>query len=275
MNDRRSQMVIEVETLAAQEAQTVRILDCRFSLQDPNAPRTAFVAGHIPGAQFLDLETILSDHSIADRGRHPLPQPQHVVDHLAAMGVDKDSDIILYDDSFVAASARAWWMLNALEYRSVRILNGGLQAWKQMGRAVNPGPGGNYPPVEPFAAPADWPTDWVINRDQIKAGAAGLLIDAREQPRFDGEVEPVDPVAGHIPGAVCMFFRGVCDERGMLKPDAAQRERWQGYPDDGSVVFYCGSGVTACINIFSWRLAGHHWPKLYPGGWSEWCRAEH
>ena len=250
-----------------------KLFDCRFSLVDPEQPRTEFARGHIPGAQFLDLEVVLSDHAITGRGRHPLPDCEKFIRNIRALGVSCDSTIILYDESFVAASARAWWMLHVTGHRHVRLLNGGLQGWLKQGYPLQKGEAAS---VAAVACDNEQVTDWpnLVHAHQIPVALQqGIhLLDARDPARFRGETETVDPVAGHIPGAQCFWFREICDAEGYIKPVSEQRARWQEIVNSSDTIFYCGSGVTACVNIFSWCLAGRPLPKLYPGGWSEWCR---
>ena len=252
----------------------VVILDCRFALEDPDYGRCSYAEGHIEGAQYADLERHLSGPVTKGvTGRHPLPAADTLVQQLRAWGISADTDIVLYDDGPGAYAARAWWLLAWLGKRDgVFILDGGLKAWHGAGFPLSL----DAPLVAPgtFAGTPD--NRLLLDAEQLekRLGQPELtLIDARAQPRFRGDVEPIDPVAGHIPGAQCAAFNENLDTDGRFLPAAQLKQRFaaqlQGRSPD-ELVAYCGSGVTACHNLFALSLAGYPLGKLYAGSWSEW-----
>ncbi len=251
----------------------LRILDCRFALEDPAYGRRSHAQSHIPGAQFADLEQDLSGPAINGvTGRHPLPDAAELVTRLRSWGIDNDSQIVLYDDGPGAFAARAWWLLAWLgKHEDVFVLDGGFKAWSAASLPLDTQPAmarnGNF-----SGAPDN---RLIIEAQQLLAQLDTLdqpLLDARALPRFRGEVEPIDPVAGHIPGAICAPFTDNLAADGRFLSPAQLRERFasllHGYT--GEVIAYCGSGVTACHNLFALSLAGYPLGRLYPGSWSEW-----
>ncbi|MFU8813975.1 MAG: sulfurtransferase [Pseudomonadales bacterium] len=238
-----------------------RILDCRARLGDPEFGPRAYAAGHLPGAHYAGLEQHFAAPAGA-AGRHPLPQPQRLRDSFRACGIDDSDQIVVYDDAGGAFAARAWWCARWLGHEAVAVLDGGLQAWDgALSRAQPVVEPGNFSIRPALTRSIDAPS--LLHRLDAKT-----LVDARTQARFDGVEEPIDPVAGHIPGAVCLPFQDNLGPSGRFKPAAALAERFAGLPDD--VVCYCGSGVTAAHNILAMRVAGRTEPILYPGSWSEW-----
>ncbi|MDD0844193.1 sulfurtransferase [Pseudomonas sp. Gutcm_11s] len=250
------------------------ILDCRFALDDPTHGTRSYAEGHIPGARFADLEHDLSSAKIKGvTGRHPLPQPDALIARLRAWGVDNDSDVVLYDDGPGAFAARAWWLLTWLGKRDgVCILDGGFKAWKEAGLPLTDQLPANQP--GDFTGQAD--TALLLSAAQLqqRLGRAEMtLLDARALPRFRGEVEPLDPVAGHIPGAQCAVFTDNLGGDGRFLPAELLRARFdalRGARPVEELVAYCGSGVTACHNLFAMSLAGYPLAPLYAGSWSEW-----
>ena len=250
------------------------ILDCRFALEDPAYGRRSYLDGHIPGAHFLDLEQDLSALVVKGvTGRHPLPDPSALVERLRSCGLKADSQVVLYDDGPGAFAARAWWLLAWLGKRDgVWLLDGGLKAWKAAGLALTT----DAPKQRAgsFSGQADGSLLLSAVQLQQRLGASDLtLLDARALPRFRGEVEPLDPVAGHIPGAQCAVFTDNLDADGRFLPAEQLRARFdalRGTRPVESLVAYCGSGVTACHNLFALSLAGYPLAPLYAGSWSEW-----
>lgn len=250
------------------------ILDCRFALDDPAYGARSYAEGHVPGAQFADLERDLSAPVVKGvTGRHPLPDANELVGKLRAWGLDNDSTVVLYDDGPGAFAARVWWLLAWLGKRDgVFLLDGGLKAWKDAGLALTderPAPRPGH-----FAGQPDASLVLSAGQLQQRLGDANLtLLDARALPRFRGEVEPLDPVAGHIPGARCAVFTDNLGEDGRWLPADRLRARFdalRGEKPAQSLVAYCGSGVTACHNLFALSLAGYPLAPLYAGSWSEW-----
>lgn len=250
------------------------ILDCRFTLEDPDYGRSSYAEGHIAGAQFADLEQDLSGPVIKGvTGRHPLPDAQTLLERLRAWGISDDSDVVLYDDGPGAFAARAWWLLAWLGKRDgVFLLDGGLKAWHSAGLPLSLD--ASVTQLANFNGKPD--NSLLLSAEQLqkRLGEPGLtLIDARAKPRFRGEVEPIDPVAGHIPGAQCAAFSENLDSSGRFLPAEQLKQRFAEQlagraPEE--LVAYCGSGVTACHNLFALGLAGYPLGKLYAGSWSEW-----
>ena len=252
----------------------LRILDCRFALDNPAVGRSRYAEGHIPGARFADLEQDLSGPVVKGAtGRHPLPDPARLQERLREWGVNQDSTVLLYDDGPGAFAARAWWLLAWLGKRDgVYLLDGGFQAWQAAGLPVTTQI--DEPARGNFTARPD--ASLVLDADSLSRrlrDPALTLIDARALPRFRGEVEPLDPVAGHIPGACCAPFTDNLGADGRFLPPVQLRQRFERLlagrsPDQ--LVAYCGSGVTACHNLFAMSLAGLPLAPLYAGSWSEW-----
>lgn len=260
--------VAELSALIAQDA--VVVFDCRFALTDPAAGRTAYARSHIPGAHFVDLNRDLStEHVPGKTGRHPLPAKADWIARVQAWGLEPGLQVALYDDNGGASAARMWWMLQWIGHKNAAVLNGGWQAWTAAGMPVTdlvpaPRASSNF---DYFAlrSPAT-----LITASQVD-GRNQFLLDARDLPRFRGDVEPIDPVAGHIPGAVCSPFSANLDANGMFKTTEALREKFAGADRfDRPTVCYCGSGITACHNILAMTIAGMPMPALYAGSWSEW-----
>lgn len=267
--------LISPEQLADRLQQTdLRILDCRFALDDPDYGRRSYAEAHIPGACHADLERDLSGEIIPGiTGRHPLPRPQDLIAKFREWGLSNDSQVVLYDDAPGAFAARAWWLLAWMGKRDgVYLLDGGLQAWREAGLQLN------------ADAPADRSGDFsgqpddslVIEATRLSSQLdtpALTLIDARALPRFLGHVEPIDPVAGHIPSAHCVPFTENLSATGrFLEPNQlrARFDQLLAGRAPETLVAYCGSGVTACHNLFALCLAGYPLARLYPGSWSEW-----
>ena len=250
------------------------ILDCHFALEDPAYGRRSYLDGHIPGAHFLDLEQDLSAPVVKGvTGRHPLPDPSALVERLRSCGLKADSQVVLYDDGPGAFAARAWWLLLWLGKRDgLYLLDGGLKAWREAGLELTCAAPDNAP--GDFCAEPD--NSLVLTAEQLalRLGTADLtLLDARALPRFLGEVEPIDPVAGHIPGAQCAAFTDNLGADGRFLPADELRQRFDGLRGERpleNLVAYCGSGVTACHNLFAMSLAGYPLAPLYAGSWSEW-----
>jgi thiosulfate/3-mercaptopyruvate sulfurtransferase len=253
---------------AAATGRSVKFLDCRASLADPDEGRRAFEAGHIPGAGYLSLDDDLAA-TPGDGGRHPLPEPERLAERLRALGINDSDQVVVYDDSGGAFAARAWWCLRWLGHEAVAVLDGGLKAWPSpLTTARSNPPAGDFT-IRPTLTR-------VIEADELVRNPAGYtLIDARTQARFEGREEPIDPVAGHIPGAHCRPFQENLDETMCFRPADALRARFENLPvAPATTVCYCGSGVTAAHNILAMKIAGYAEPLLYPGSWSEWIRSD-
>ena len=260
---RRDAVLITATELAALQAagDPVAILDVRWQLTEPDG-HDAFERGHVPGAVYVSLEDELSDHSVAGRGRHPLPSGRAVEAAGRRWGIRKDVPVVVYDDWNRAGSARAWWVLTAAGIENVRILDGGLAAWtgKLESGPVTPEPGDVSVPHEDLYAGA-LPT---LTAETVMA--ADTLIDARAPERFLGHVEPIDPVAGHIPGACNAPSTGFLAGDGTFLEERDLARLFGDIDDAGA---YCGSGVTASVVVAALATLGID-AALYPGSWSEW-----
>ncbi len=267
--------LITADQLAARlQDPSLRILDCRYALDDREYGQHSHANGHIPGASHVDLERDLSGKIIAgETGRHPLPRPADMIARLEEVGVSNDSEIVLYDDAPGAFAARAWWLLAWLGKRDgVYLLDGGFQAWQEAGLPIEQHTSA-VPPGRFVGQPDDSLVMDAAALSRELESPRLMLIDARALPRFLGEVEPIDPVAGHIPGAVCVPFTDNLDLSGRFLPPDLLRTRFDQQLAGRSaqdLIAYCGSGVTACHNLFALCLAGYPLGKLYPGSWSEW-----
>ncbi|HEY9192290.1 MAG TPA: sulfurtransferase [Methyloversatilis sp.] len=248
------------------------VVDCRHDLARPDAGEAAWREGHVPGALFMHLDRDLSAPKTGCNGRHPLPAPEDFAALLGQLGITPQHRIVVYDDAGGMFAARLWWMLRWIGHSEATVLDGGLAAWQAVGGALDTSvrvlPACRYPvgAVVPTVGAADL----LANLD----GGPLLLVDARAPDRFRGENETLDPVGGHIPGAVNRFFRLNLEADGRFKCADALRAEWRaliGDRDPASLVMQCGSGVTACHNLLALEVAGLHGARLYPGSWSEWC----
>jgi len=272
------QTLIDTSTLAARlDDSNLRVFDCRSSLLDPAAGAAMFSMGHISGAQYADLNHNLSAPVIAGKtGRHPLPSLAAFVDQVRHWGISNDDLVVAYDADTGAYAARLWWMLRWIGHTNVMVLDGGLTAWVDTGQPLTEA-AVSYP-VSHFSARASL-TRQVSAADLLRltetkqtAAHQGVLLDARDLSRFKGEAEPIDPVAGHIPGAVCAPFSANLTATGKFKQPAELAKRFMqlGISANEAVTCYCGSGVTAAHNILALVHAGLDEPALYAGSWSEW-----
>jgi thiosulfate/3-mercaptopyruvate sulfurtransferase len=244
----------------------LRLVDCRWKLGQPGAGRQAYLAGHIPGAAFLDLDTDLSDPP-GERGRHPLPERERFEAAVRAAGISPSTRVVAYDEAGEGAAARLWWLLGHFGHEAVAVLDGGAAAWRTAGGELVPGD--ERPPPGDFAAAVR--EGDTANAGEIADGVDLTLIDARAPERYAGRTEPIDPAAGHIPGARNVPF-GELAPGGSYLPADQLRERLEqaGATAGGEFVAYCGSGVSACTLMLAADLAGVR-ARLYPGSWSEWC----
>ncbi|MFV8783676.1 sulfurtransferase [Microbulbifer sp. SA54] len=265
------QSIIEASELAEHiDNPALVIIDCRYDLTDPAAGEQAFAANHIPGAHYASLDRDLSGTCERFGGRHPLPSATQFSEYARSIGINADSQVVVYDDQRFAFAARAWWLLRHFGLERVAILNGGFSAWKEAGLAEESGAAKEVPQGN-FKACAK--ADELLHHDDIYPhldNPPWQLVDARDPKRFLGYEEPLDPIAGHIPTAINMPWQAITDERGYLRSAAELRAHWQDIPADDDIVCYCGSGVTACVNLFSLEQVGRK-ARLYPGSWSDWC----
>lgn len=254
---------------------TCRIVDCRFDLTRPEVGRQQYEAGHIPGALFADLDGDLAAPTTRTSGRHPLPDVEDFAALVSSWGVDNRTQVVVYDGGSGGLAARLWWLFRWARHESVALLDGGMAAWQAAG-----GPLEQEQPVytrSEFSFDPD--KSQVISTteviDNLTGPATFQLVDARDSDRFRGLREPIDPVAGHIPGALNLPFTQSLDERGSWRDREELGAMWRELlADAGELppVAMCGSGVTACHLAVSAQLAGLPLPRIYVGSWSEWIR---
>lgn len=248
------------------------VFDCRFALDDPEWGPREYRASHIPGALYAHLDRDLAAPQRPGTGRHPLPDPAAFVAWLGANGVDRSRQVVAYDQGGGPFAARLWWMLRWVGHEAVAVLDGGWPAWTAAGGPVTD----EIPRPEPASfEPKLDDSRWLTSEQLETALRDGRvrLIDARSAERFRGDSEPIDPVAGHVPGAVNLPFAGNLDEQGRFKDPEALRRRFEPVVEDAAhdrVVHMCGSGVTAAHNLLAMEVAGLADSRLYVGSWSEW-----
>lgn len=247
------------------------VVDCRHDLGNALAGRNAYDAGHIPGAVFASMDDDLSSPRRAGDGRHPLPSPAAFAATLARWGFTPSSTVVAYDQANGALAARLWWLLRARGHAGVQLLDGGFAAWLADGRAVDA--------VVPQPAPTtvvERGFDGAVSSAEVMAGLAArsiTLVDARPADRFAGQNETLDPVAGHVPGALNLPFAGNLTPASRFQDAAALRQRWAPVmqkAQQAPIVAMCGSGITACHNLLALELAGYRGARLYAGSFSEW-----
>lgn len=267
--------LVDTGTLAMQLAGGWRVFDCRFVLSDPSAGERSYQQAHIPGAHYLHLDRDLAGPVTAASGRHPLPDAEVLAAKLAQAGVGSATQVVAYDDAAGAFAARLWWLLRWLGHPQVAVLDGGWNQWLGEGRPVSSEPPATRASGDLRAQPNGglWLSSATV-LERIRANT-GRLLDARAPSRFRGEQEPIDAVAGHVPGAVNLPYAGNVSEDGRFKPIEALRARFAAVLNGvtpAETVCMCGSGVTACHNLLAMEAAGLSGAKLYAGSWSEWIR---
>lgn len=248
------------------------VVDCRFTLTDAGAGRRAWAAGHIPGARYAHLDEDLSSPITPRTGRHPLPDPNALARKLGAWGIDESKQVVVYDDTFGAMASRLWWLLRWLGHESVALLDGGYPKWVREKKPVTPeAPVVHQTTFHPRVNNMLW-----VNADFVERARqdeAFVVLDARGEERFRGDVELLDKVAGHVPGAVNAMYEDNLDVSGEFLSAEELRERYLDLlggvvPDQA--IHMCGSGVTACHNVLAMEHAGLPGARLYAGSWSEW-----
>lgn len=248
------------------------VFDCRHDLERPEHGPREYAKSHIPGARFLHTDTDLSGPTTGKNGRHPLPDPEVFARKLGAAGVDRAKQVVAYDAHGGSYAARLWWMLRWLGHDAVAVLDGGWGKWLREDRPETS--------VAPMPVPATFvpsvrrpPVDTAFVRAHLRDPSIAV-VDARSAERYRGETEPLDPVAGHIPGSINRPFKENLAGGGVFKSADALRAAWRpalGSVAPGSVVHTCGSGVSACHNLLAMEIAGLGGSRLYAGSWSEWC----
>ncbi len=249
----------------------LRVVDARFELADPAAGKALYAAGHVPGAVHLDLDEDLAAPP-GPGGRHPLPDPEVLARRLAELGIGDEHEVVVYDQTGTMYAARAWWLLRYLGHERVRFLDGGLGAYLAEGGPLT----GVVPEHRPASFTARPRPGMVALAEELLARGSDprlVLLDARAPERYRGEVEPLDAVAGHVPGALNRPYSASSGERGLLSPGALREvHRLDRLPAGADVVAYCGSGVSAAHLVLALEVAGVPGARLYPGSWSEWSR---
>jgi thiosulfate/3-mercaptopyruvate sulfurtransferase len=265
--------ILSTDELAAiAEAPDTAVVDCRFTLDDPDWGAREYQAAHIPGAVYTSLDRDLSGSKTGRNGRHPLPDPTVLAQTLSRCGIGVHTQVVAYDQDAGAFAARLWWLLRWLGHERVAVLDGGFARWTRESRPTRTGV--EVRPPRPFAGTPR--TDWIASAaDVARMGPAERhgLIDARAPERYRGDVEPIDRVGGHIPGASNYHYLWNVDARNQFRPPewiSARVKHELGDIDPQQAVCYCGSGVTACHLVLALETAGLPGVKLYPGSWSEW-----
>lgn len=248
------------------------IVDCRFNLANPDAGFTAYRQGHIPNARYAHLNNDLSSPVTAMTGRHPLPNVNQLAKKLGEWGVSNTSQVVVYDDVSGAFAGRLWWLLRQLGHQNGAVLDGGYQHWQQLGLPITTALPANKPTIfRPYCN--ETPGLTAVQVENALAQNTICLIDARTQERYQGQHEPIDPVAGHVPGAVNRPFQNNLDSAGCFHQPERLKAEFSALIAGKSpeqVVHMCGSGVTACHNLLAMEIAGLRGSKLYPGSWSDW-----
>jgi thiosulfate/3-mercaptopyruvate sulfurtransferase len=248
------------------------IFDCRHDLADPAKGARLYAEGHIPGARLARVDTDLSGEKNGSNGRHPLPMPQTFADFLGRQGVTTESRVVAYDDAGGQYASRLWWMARWIGLSDVVLLDGGFPRWQREARPVET----TAPVPRPGLVPVRLSEGGVWSAVEVEANLTSreaVILDARAPERYRGETEPIDRVAGHIPGALNRFFKENLNPDLTFRPAAELRREFaalQAAAGERPVVHQCGSGITACANLFAMEYAGLVGSRLYAGSWSEW-----
>ena len=252
------------------------IVDCCFNLADTGWGEAQYRAGHIPGAVYAHLDHDLSGPKTGRNGRHPLPDMEALQQRLGQWGIGPGTQVVAYDQDTSMAASRLWWLLRYLGHTAVAVLDGGLARWTAEGRPLRAGE--EHPVPTTFAGQPQ--PDMLVDADDVerlRQDPGARVIDARAPERFRGDTEPLDKVAGHIPGAVTYpYLSNLAADKTFLAPAALRQQLAAALGDvpPNQAVFYCGSGVSACHNLLALEHAGLGGGKLYAGSWSEWCAEE-
>ena len=244
------------------------IADCRYNLMDPQAGRRAYLEAHVPGARYVHLHDDLAGKPLTDHGRHPLPSPRALTELFSRLGIDERVQVVVYDQADAGIAARLWWLLRYMGHEAVAVMDGGFRAWESAGLPMESGSSDAKPKT--FHGQAK--RQWLVTLGEVPAQAC--LVDARDEARYRGEKEPLDPVAGHIPGARNHPYRDNVQADGRFRSPQELKARFEqtlGDQPPESAAYYCGSGVTACQLLLAAARAGLPPGRLYAGSWSEWC----
>jgi thiosulfate/3-mercaptopyruvate sulfurtransferase len=246
-----------------------KVVDCRFVLGQPVAGQEAYRQAHLPGAVYADLEEVLSAPKGVHGGRHPLPDVDKLAAWLGAQGITRDDVVVAYDAQDGAMASWFWWLLRYLGHEKVYVLDGGWNAWRRKGLPMT----SEVPQPTAVQYVPQVQEEMLVSMEEVrqKIGQEGVvLIDSREEKRYLGIEEPIDPVAGHIPGAINRFWKEGVREDGTFRGASEQAERFADLREAREIVVYCGSGVTACPNVLALEEAGFSGVRLYAGSWSDW-----
>jgi thiosulfate/3-mercaptopyruvate sulfurtransferase len=264
-------MLVSSEWLANHQGDTnLVVVDCRFRLADPQLGHQQYLQGHIPGAYYLDLNRDLASPVQQHGGRHPLPDIATLAAKLSQMGITAQTLIVAYDDSRFAFASRLWWLLKYMGHDRIAVLEGGFSAYQSSGLPIST----DLPIEREGSFVPQMRLELAVNIHDVvqrQQDPSAKIVDSREADRYQGKSEPIDPIAGHIPGAVNYPWQQVTDERGWMRSSEELKEYWSEVLNADEVVVYCGSGVTACVNLLALELAGKPTAKLYVGSWSDWC----
>lgn len=271
MNTRHDPWLVDPSWLAGHLGDpSVVVVDCRYDLKNPDRAHAAYHEAHIPQAFRLDLEHHLSGAQGAHTGRHPLPAPDAFAATMRRLGVSEDTAVVAYGDQDPSGACRLWWLLTYYGHRRAGILDGGLARWRAAGLPLTASLSAPHADGSFVARPRD---AWTADHGEIRSGRQ-VLVDSRSRARYEGSEEPLDPVAGHIPGALQYDYRAVLGADGRFRDPEALRSHFRALAEEDPVVVYCGSGVTATVNVVALNLAGRH-ARLYPGSWSQWITFPH
>lgn len=268
-------LLVSTDWLAARlDDPGVRVVDVRWSLLEPDRARAAYREGHIPGAVHADVDRDLASPRGEGPGRHPLPRPKRFAASMSRAGVGPGTHVVAYDAGDNSTAARLWWLLRYFGHERVSLLDGGLARWNAEGRPLSAG----VPAPAPAVFAATPREGFVVGAEEVerwRSDRSTLVVDSRMAERYEGKVEPIDPVAGHVPGArnrpYPLNVRSAADPRFLEPVELRAQFEQLGAAKSERVICYCGSGVNACQNLFALELAGFRGGLLYEGSWSDWC----
>lgn len=250
------------------------IADVRFQPGDAEYGISSYTMQHLPGAVFVDLKKDLTDHPGKHGGRSPLPDPQRLATTFGSLGIDRSTPVVIYDDDLRPEAARLWWILKYLGNEQAYILDGGFKGWAAAGLPLT----AEDTEVTPRIFEVELRPELLADVNDVRAALDSrgevTLIDSRDRKQYTGESAPLDPVAGHIPGAIHDFWKDGIQDNGSLKSPEVQKERFAGVDPDREVIVYCGSGLSACPNVLALQEAGYSNVRLYAGSWSDWISYE-
>lgn len=269
--------VDELRMLMRDEPNNLVLLDASHDLFDPHLGRQTYEAGHLPGAKFVSMDADMGGKKTGHNGRHPLPERQDVVAAMQRLGVDDEHQVLVYDQCEGMYATRVWWTLNWLGHRNVAVLDGGLKAWRSAGGELESGVSGAS--VQGNFSDRGLGMQAVSYEDVLAnvTSQARLVMDARAEDRFAGQNETLDPIGGHIPGAINRFYKHNLNADGTFKTPEQLTVEFQAQIGDRRaeyLIMQCGSGVSACHNLFALHMIGLGTAPLYVGSWSEWCSRE-